>query len=68
MSTLQRCWHILARALAPPPRQFTCGDCERNAQCGLPPHDDCLHRIEQISRDDTYPQHPRSAALAVWPR
>ena len=29
---------------------FTCGDCERWERCGLPPHDDCVHRAEQIAR------------------
>jgi hypothetical protein len=29
---------------------FTCGDCERREQCSLPPHDDCVHRAEQIAR------------------
>ena len=29
---------------------FTCGDCERWERCGLPPHDDCIHRAAQIAR------------------
>ena len=32
---------------------FTCGDCERWERCGLPPHDDCVHRAEQIARGAT---------------
>lgn len=31
-----------------PEPQFTCGDCRRNAQCGLEPSDRCLVRIKQI--------------------
>jgi hypothetical protein len=34
-----------------PSLHFTCGDCERNARCGPPPHDDCVFRIMQIARD-----------------
>jgi hypothetical protein len=43
----------LARAIAAPVREpeFTCGDCERNAFCGLPPTKDCIARAEQIERD-----------------
>jgi hypothetical protein len=32
---------------------FTCGDCERWERCGLPPHDDCVHRVAQIARGAT---------------
>jgi hypothetical protein len=32
---------------------FTCGDCERWERCGLPPHDDCIHRAAQIARGAT---------------
>jgi hypothetical protein len=32
---------------------FTCGDCERWERCGLPPHDDCVHRAAQIARGAT---------------
>jgi hypothetical protein len=32
---------------------FTCGDCERWERCGLPPHDDCVHRAAQIARGVT---------------
>ena len=31
--------------------EFSCGDCERNARCGLPPHKECLARVAQIARD-----------------
>ncbi len=32
--------------------EFTCGDCERWARCGLPSSDDCIFRAEQIARGD----------------
>ena len=47
---------------------FGCGNCERNAQCGLPPHDDCVYRLMQIARDgDRLSQRPNSLYPAVWP-
>ncbi len=51
------------------PVQFSCGDCERNEQCGLPPHDDCTERLLQIARDGEK-RPPRSDYLypAMWPR
>jgi hypothetical protein len=45
-----------------PDFRFSCGDCERNAQCGLPPHDDCIFRLMQIARDGDPPLRQ-----AVWP-
>ena len=49
--------------------QFSCGDCERNEQCGLPPHEDCTERLLQIARDGEK-RPPRSEYLypAMWPR
>src|SRR4249919_3753855 len=41
--------------------RFACGDCDRNAQCGLPPHDDCIFRLMQIARDGDPPLRQ-----AVW--
>jgi hypothetical protein len=32
---------------------FTCGDCDRWQRCGLPPHDDCIHRVAQVARGAT---------------
>ena len=40
--------------------RFTCGDCERHNQCGLPPSDRCAVRMAQIARDG---DHPRSRSL-----
>jgi hypothetical protein len=31
--------------------KFSCGDCERNARCGLAPSDQYAVRAEQIARD-----------------
>jgi hypothetical protein len=54
---------------AGPLRHFNCGDCERNAQCGLPPHDDCVERLTQIARDgENRPHRPNFVYPAVWPR
>jgi len=45
---------------------FTCGDCERNERCGLPPDDQCVVRAMQIARDgDERARPPRYPA--VWP-
>jgi hypothetical protein len=49
--------------------RFSCGDCDRNAKCGLPPHDDCVFRLMQIARDgDRLPQRQDYLYPAVWPR
>lgn len=38
---------------------FQCGDCERNARCGLPPHSDCEFRYLRLARDDVHrPRRP----------
>jgi hypothetical protein len=33
------------------PPAFVCGDCELNAHCGLPPHEDCIQKAIQRERD-----------------
>jgi hypothetical protein len=33
------------------PPEFTCGDCERYPQCGLPPDADCVEKALQRERD-----------------
>ena len=33
---------------------FTCGHCDRNAQCGREPSADCIEKLEQISRGDDW--------------
>ena len=35
---------------------FTCGDCDRWRQCGLPPSDKCVVRAAQIARDGGTPR------------
>jgi hypothetical protein len=51
-----------------PDFRFSCGDCERNAQCGLPPHDDCIFRLMQIALDgDRPPREHEYLYPAVWP-
>jgi hypothetical protein len=48
--------------------RFTCGNCERNAQCGLPPHDDCIYRLMQIALDsDRSSRRNECLNPAVWP-
>jgi hypothetical protein len=48
---------------------FTCGECERNQRCGLPPHDDCPVRLAQIARDGAHSRRPMIAYYkALWPR
>lgn len=42
---------------------FTCGDCERNEQCGMPPSEACVARQAQIAR---YGDRPRSARAALY--
>ena len=53
-----------------PLSRFSCGDCDRNEQCGLPPHDDCVFRLMQIARDGDRPSRPYDYDYlypAVWP-
>jgi len=48
--------------------RFTCGDCDRNAQCGLPPHDDCVFRLTQMAQDGDRPSRPYNYFYpAAWP-
>ena len=32
--------------------EFSCSDCERWQQCGLPPKADCIERVAQMERGD----------------
>jgi hypothetical protein len=54
MRTLDIIRGIFAKGIAlmsrPRRSDFTCGDCERWQRCGLPPHDDCIVRAEQLAR------------------
>ena len=49
----------LARRLANDQVEFTCGQCDRNARCGLAPNQQCLYRLMQIAE--------RRAQPARWP-
>lgn len=60
---------LAAHSRSRPSSSFTCGDCERNAQCGLPPHDDCVDRAMQLARDsEPAARKPSYLHPAVWPR
>jgi len=66
----RKLFSAFAGFLAPPkPPQFNCGDCERNEQCGLPPHDDCTERLLQIVHDgENQARRPDYLYPAIWPR
>jgi hypothetical protein len=38
-----------------------CGQCDRWQRCGLPPREDCIHRVMQMESDEW--RSRRSAAL-----
>jgi hypothetical protein len=67
---LRKLVRALTSLVAPQrPSQFSCGDCERNEQCGLPPHDDCTEKLLQIARDgEKQPSRPEYLYPAMWPR
>ena len=48
-----------AQALVEERVEFTCGQCDRNARCGLAPNRDCVYRLMQIAE--------RRAQPARWP-
>ena len=48
--------------------EFTCGKCEQNERCGLPPHTDCVVKAAQIARDGEFSRAPPEYYKAVWPR
>lgn len=66
----RKLFRVLASFLAASkPPQFSCGDCERNEECGLPPHDDCAEKLLQISRDgENRVRRPDYLYPAIWPR
>jgi len=47
---------------------FTCGDCDRNERCGLPPDENCVVKASQIARDGDKNPRPPNYYSAVWPR
>jgi hypothetical protein len=44
-----------ARRLADDGADFTCGECDRNARCGLAPNQQCLYRLMQIAERRAQP-------------
>jgi hypothetical protein len=50
----------VADIIAPPRRlsRFTCGDCDQNDLCGLPPDDNCIVKASQIGRAGVYRARP----------
>jgi hypothetical protein len=52
------------------PVEFTCGDCDRWARCGMPSSDDCVFKAEQIARGDLQLKRlTKALSLAMgWPR
>lgn len=67
---IQKALAAIVSFLTPQPsHRFTCGDCDRNSRCGLPPHDDCLYRLTQIVRDgEGQSPAPNYLYPAIWPR
>lgn len=72
MDTINRLSDILvaiARFVVPPPRRFTCANCERNARCGLPPSDECIYALMTMEGDrESRSRPPNFLYPAVWPR
>jgi len=71
MRTINRLWEVLAaiaRFVFPPPRRFTCGDCARNARCGLAPSEDCIYALMQMARDGENSRRPSFVYPAAWQR
>jgi hypothetical protein len=69
LDQLRKFLATIANVAAPRPSpRFSCGDCERNEKCGLPPHEDCEFRIMQVVRDGDYrSRRPDYLYPAVWP-
>lgn len=55
----ERAMARFARWLVEERTEFTCGQCERNARCGLAPNQECTFRLIQIA--------DRQARPARWP-
>lgn len=68
--TLREALATVWGSIAPQPlSRFNCGDCDRHAQCGSLPHDDCIQRLTQLARDgDSSPRRPKYFYPANWPR
>jgi hypothetical protein len=53
LETIRDMLLILAKSIVgrSRPTEFSCGDCNRRDQCGLPPHRDCVVMAEQLALD-----------------
>ncbi len=68
MHTLLRSFQSTAQAIAKllairDADEFTCGDCARNTQCGLPPSATCEYRLPSYGEDHRRAQWPINARL-----
>jgi len=64
LRSFQSTAHAIARLIAAPQAdEFTCGECARNAQCGLPPSGNCGYRLPRPERDQLRAQWPISSRL-----
>jgi hypothetical protein len=54
-----RAFARFARGLVEERIEFTCGQCDRNARCGLAPNQPCVYRLMRIAELRTQP--------ARWP-
>jgi hypothetical protein len=71
-TVVRRTLHKIASALGTlyRPIEFTCGDCERWARCGMPSSDDCIFKAERIARGDLQTKRlAKALSLAMgWDR
>lgn len=70
MRTLNAIHAIVAKLAAPLTRvgsrsDFVCEDCERWAQCGLPPSEECLFRAEQLVRGEWEARRQRRTLMRM---
>ncbi len=54
-----------ARRLADDSVDFTCGQCDRNARCGLAPNQQCLYRLMQIAERRAQPVRRAVSSIRV---
>lgn len=60
MSVVALVYRVLTgavRLIAPPRREFRCGDCARWQRCGLPPDPKCAHREEMMQSERPWTRH-----------
>lgn len=62
LRSVQSTAHAIAKLLASAQdKEFTCGECARNEQCGLPPSPNCEYRLP--APESARAQWPISARL-----